>query len=86
VRPLYKMQFYRVSPGDVPVRHLPAAVGETLEQAEEAAGKLLLDYWLDQKKRPQERPHHVQIVDEQGNIIVRLRATPPRRIERAPLT
>ena len=78
---IYMIRLYRVTPGDVGIRDLPLFEGEDLEAA---AGECLLSYFTDQRQPARERPHHADVVRENGTVAMRLMVNVQGHVQRIP--
>jgi hypothetical protein len=68
------LRFYRQTPGDVAVAFNRAPVpGDDLAKAKRTACSALLSYNRDCKTPPQNRPHTVDLIGEDGRVVATLR-------------
>lgn len=73
------IRLYRVSPGDVEVSDVPIGADEDYEAI---ASERLLSYFNDDRVPARERPHHADVIDEGGTVLVRLLANINRQVQR----
>jgi hypothetical protein len=73
------IRLYRVYPGDVDVSNVPIGADEDYEAI---ASERLLSYFNDDSVPARERPHHADVVDEGGNVLVRLMVKMNRQVQR----
>jgi hypothetical protein len=71
----YIVQFFRLSPGDIPIRNI-SVVTDDLEALERTASKALIANFLDEQLLPSRRPSRVYVTDDtDGSITLRLVVT-----------
>jgi hypothetical protein len=78
----YTVRCYRKTPGDSDCHDVPAFGEDDLEGIVEQAGFLLLAYFNDQRRSPEQKPDTAHIEDERGQIVGRIRVVGPDKVER----
>jgi len=63
------IQLYRLRPGDVGIKNIPAVGEDDLASAKKATADALTNYFNDSNRPGPSKPHHARLLDEDGSVI-----------------